>query len=223
MKYIKIKKVIKAQMSTLVEGSELIRGYALSDLAVDIVRQSAPEALVKVKKIKNIPAGNALGKYVHLNFESKEQYDAFSDAIDRGEISESNFPDVNYNVLDSGHVIEVSTDQIISEVSGFNLDNVLDFHFNVIANIAETIVHESVHGEQEERRETKRRQTSPEQNWIPENDYGAEAEAESAEVKIRNYMTSNKSKVYQDVLNKLSSSLSQEEISQYQDMINQVV
>ena len=221
MKYIRARRFLRSQVgTTMVEGSELMRGYEMSDMAVDAVRKSSPRSLIDLRKIKNVPAGSSLGKYVSLNF-TEDQYKVFSEALQRGEINESNFPDVNFDVLNSGHIIEVSTTEIINRVSA-GVSDVLDFHYNVIREIAKTIVHEATHGEQEKRREQDRQKHQEGQAWISEQN--GEAEAEASEAVVESYFKTNQKIIYQEILDRLvtKGQIDQDQISRYQEIINQM-
>lgn len=222
MKYIRVKKILKAQLGTpFVEGSEIMRGYSLSDMAVEYAREAAPHSLDNIIQIKNLSGNPALGtyttneatpevpqdvkdaisNYIGIPF-TEDQYYEILEAIKNGDeyFSKMNLDLSNVNL--KNQIIRINTDNIqkavIRKLNSSreypeNVFDILDFHFNVIREIASTIVHEAKHGEQdlEEKRSTDRL------NKLNE------PEAYAAEEQVKAWFNQNSSVIYDDIADRL--------------------
>jgi hypothetical protein len=210
MKIIRIKNVFAQIGSPYVEGSEIQKSYGLSDMAVKYVREAQPQSLYNIIKIKNLPVEGAFGKFKpsetkyhvpknvidelanYVGFQFTE--DQFSQVLNmiKGDPKYSDFKDFNVSQVSPEHVIWISIDEITSSVER-GVDDVLDFHFNVIKQIAETIIHESKHGEQDLREKSTFRNVSE----------MSEPEAYGAEISVTNFFNSNKNRIYNEINDRL--------------------
>jgi len=141
-----------------VEGSEIKAKYDLADIAVELVREYQPKLLYDIAKVGDLQSG-AYGVFstaenMHdLPPAMQDRIHQFMNSINV-EFNENSlnlipkktlmdiFPDFDISSMSVSDTIRVNINRIISEYS--NLDP-LNFHYNVIREIAATIVHEATH------------------------------------------------------------------------------
>lgn len=235
MKYIRVRKFLRAQ-TDLVKGDELMRGYSLSDLAVQYAREAVPGCLRDVIEIKNLSSANpalglyttnqadvevpqnvrdAISQYVGVPL-SDDQYNLIIENIRQGNEYFSNLNLDLSNVLLKNRILEVSTDNIQKAVSSSlnaageypaDVFDILDFHFNVVREVASTIVHESKHGDQE----AEQKQTTQDLGGADE------GQAESAESLVNSWFSANRGRVGDEIVQRLlaNGTIDQEQYDYY--------
>lgn len=196
MKVIRIKKAQYIPSGSAVEGSKIAAKYPLAHMAVELVREYQEDVLYNVGRIEDMPEGGAYGYYstgenVHQlppDIVEKIRLTFNTDNVDLIPTYAliNAIPELNEQQIQIGDTIHVNIDRILKEVSD---ENSIIFHFNVIKQIAETILHESTHVEDVE--------TSGETT---------ETSAESAETPFSQYMVNNFERIAQNIKNELGMS-----------------
>jgi len=152
MKTIKIKKSQYVPYGSYVEGGKIEAKYPLSHLAVQLVREYDEDALYSVGVIEDMPGESAYGYYSNAdNVHQLPQEVAdrvrivFNteniDLIPKSTLVQA-IPELNEQSVQVGDTIHVNIDKIIKEAQH---PNPIIFHFNVIKEIAKTILHEATH------------------------------------------------------------------------------
>lgn len=137
---------------SLVEGGKIEASYPLSHVAVQLVREYDENALYNIGAVEDMPGGGPYGYYstgdnvhqlpqeiadrVRLEFNTEN-----IDLIPTSFLLNS-IPELNEQSIQIGDVIHVNINRIITESQH---PNPIIFNFNVIKEIAKTILHEATH------------------------------------------------------------------------------
>lgn len=179
-----------------VEGSKIEAAYPLSHIAVSLVREYDEDALYNIGTIEDMPGGGAYGYYstgenVHglpQEIAERIRVEFNTENIDLIPASYllNMIPELSEQDIQIGDVIHVNINRILTESQH---PNPIIFHFNVIKEIAKTILHEATHVKEME----MTGQTS-------------EISAEQAETPFGKYIDSNFDRISQIIKNELGMS-----------------
>jgi len=203
MKTIKIKTSQYVPYGSYVDGGKIEATYPFSHEAVRLVREYDENALYNIGAIEDMPEGGAYGYYstgdnVHQlpqEIADRVRIVFNTDNIDLIPTSSliGAIPELNEQSVQIGDVIHVNINRIITESQH---PNPIIFHFNIIKEIAKTILHEATHViEVETTGET------------------SESSAEQAETPFGQYIDSNFERIAQLIKTQLG--LSDEEFNSY--------
>jgi len=152
VKTIKIKQSQQVPAGSFVEGSQIEAKYPLSHVAVQLVREYDEDALYSIGTIADMPGGGAYGYYStaeNVHEMPQEVAERVRLVFNTNNINlipkallKQTVPEFDEQSMRIGDTIHVNIDRILKE---FEHPDPVVFHFNVIKEIAKTILHEATH------------------------------------------------------------------------------